>query len=346
MQLFGLFEKYGNLYKNRQEGRICIITLYVEMPIFLNGHVSERKCHSYNISAHSNIFYLGVGKSSIVRAVVNECSMHLQKMSLSPVTFFNFSMNHILGAYHGHTEKNLSYLFDKANEKQPSVILIDEIDSLTMKRTENERESTRKIKNHLLSLMDGLAGHARITVVGTTNKAEDMDVGFLRRFDRRCYIGLPNAKEREFVLRKCIGELQVDDETINFAEFADNTYNFSPSDIKSFVKLAYHNAHWRDMACAMLEQLETRGVIIPDNLQTTASFKRITNEALADARRCITATNNTKDVMDLESFAKLYATDYDDPTVFINDPCNFPHCPTNWLTAIQCCICSIAEILD
>lgn len=89
-----------------------------------------------------------------------------------------------------------------AREKKPSMIFIDEVDSLCGKRTEGENESSRRIKTEFLVQMDGV-GHSQggLLVMGATNTPWELDEAFRRRFEKRIYINLPEPSSRAYMFK-------------------------------------------------------------------------------------------------------------------------------------------------
>ncbi|CAL8129462.1 unnamed protein product [Orchesella dallaii] len=259
----------------------------------------------------------GVGKTSAVKAAISECTTHLNKN----ITFYNVSLSELLGTFHGVTEKNLTKLFAAAAACKPSVILLDEIDSITTKRSSEEKEGNRRIKNHLLSLMDGLGSSKGITIIGTTNRAHDMDLGFIRRFDRRIYVKLPDAKHRALILKNLIKSLQEDDADLDYEQLAYETYNFSPADLKSLVKAAYHNANWKDPIKAFISKIGEGSAGLAEFGAT--SYTKITQADLLRARKLTAATNDFDEIGIIEDFARKFATDTDNDWAFEStEPCS------------------------
>ena len=130
----------------------------------------------------------GTGKTLIGKAIASEAK----------ATFFNISASSLTSKWIGESEKLVRILFSLATKHQPSVIFVDEIDSLLCSRSENEQESSRRIKTEFLSRLDGAATSRedRILVIGTTNRPQELDEAMRRRMAKRLYIPLPNAEGR------------------------------------------------------------------------------------------------------------------------------------------------------
>src|SRR5208283_4302744 len=133
----------------------------------------------------------GCGKTLLARAVANESDV-------------NFSINgpEIISKFYGESEAKLREIFEQAHKNAPSIILIDELDSIAPKREEVTGEVEKRVVAQLLSLMDGLAGRGNVIVIGATNRPNALDSALRRpgRFDREIEIGPPDKRGRHEVL--------------------------------------------------------------------------------------------------------------------------------------------------
>ncbi|XP_030381404.1 katanin p60 ATPase-containing subunit A-like 2 [Scaptodrosophila lebanonensis] len=125
------------------------------------------------------------------------------------VTFFNITASIMVSKWRGESEKILRVLFHMAARRAPSVIFFDEIESLTSKRDRpTDHESSKRFKNELLQLLDGME-HALsgVFVLASTNLPWDIDEAFLRRFEKKLLVQLPNAAERGSLITKLLGSI-------------------------------------------------------------------------------------------------------------------------------------------
>ena len=135
----------------------------------------------------------GTGKTLIARAVANETGAF----------FFLINGPEIMSKLAGESESNLRKAFEEAEKNAPSIIFIDEIDSIAPKRDKTQGEVERRIVSQLLTLMDGLKSRAHVIVIGATNRPNTIDPALRRfgRFDREVDIGIPDANGRMEILR-------------------------------------------------------------------------------------------------------------------------------------------------
>ncbi|KZV47162.1 hypothetical protein F511_05213 [Dorcoceras hygrometricum] len=170
----------------------------------------------------------GTGKSYLAKAVATEADS----------TFFSVSSSDLVSKWMGESEKLVSNLFQMARESSPSIIFVDEIDSLCGKRGEgNESEASRRIKTELLVQMQGV-GHNddKVLVLAATNTPYALDQAVRRRFDKRIYIPLPDLKARQHMFKVHLGDTPHNLTESDFEVLARKTEGFSGSDIAVCVK--------------------------------------------------------------------------------------------------------------
>ncbi|KAL7183698.1 hypothetical protein ACSBR2_025974 [Camellia fascicularis] len=166
----------------------------------------------------------GTGKTMLAKAIANEAG----------ASFINVSMSTITSKWFGEDEKNVRALFTLAAKVSPTIIFVDEVDSMLGQRTRvGEHEAMRKIKNEFMTHWDGLLTKSgeRILVLAATNRPFDLDEAIIRRFERRVMVGLPSVESREMILRTLLGKEKV--ENIDFKELAAMTEGYSGSDLKN-----------------------------------------------------------------------------------------------------------------
>ena len=166
----------------------------------------------------------GTGKTMLAKAIANEAG----------ASFINVSMSTITSKWFGEDEKNVRALFTLAAKVSPTIIFVDEVDSMLGQRTRvGEHEAMRKIKNEFMSHWDGLLTKPgeRILVLAATNRPFDLDEAIIRRFERRIMVGLPSVENREMILRTLLSKEKVED--LDFKELATMTEGYSGSDLKN-----------------------------------------------------------------------------------------------------------------
>ena len=171
----------------------------------------------------------GTGKTLLARAVAYETDAH----------FITISGPEIMSKFYGQSEENLRKVFIEAKENSPSIIFIDELDSIAPKRGEVTGEVERRVVAQLLSLMDGLEGRGEIIVIGATNRVNDIDPALRRpgRFDREIEIGVPDTDGRyEILLIHTRGMPLYSD--VDLQKMAEKTHGFVGADVEALAKEA------------------------------------------------------------------------------------------------------------
>ena len=144
-----------------------------------------------------------------------------------------------MSKWQGESERLVKNLFEMAREKKPSLIFIDEVDSLCGKRTEGENESSRRIKTEFLVQMDGCGNSQEgILVMGATNTPWELDDAFRRRFEKRIYIHLPDQQSRAEMFKLKIEGVANTLTEEDFLKLGAASELYSGSDIKTVSKEA------------------------------------------------------------------------------------------------------------
>ncbi|KAL5276196.1 KATNAL2 family protein [Megaselia abdita] len=146
----------------------------------------------------------GTGKTLLARITCSE--------SLGHATFFNVSSSMVTSKWRGESEKIIKVLFQMASHYNPSIIFFDEIEGLTSKRDRiSDHEASKRFKNEFLQHLDGLEETKGIFVLASTNLPWEIDAAFLRRFERKVLVQLPNVDERVKLFEKFLNDLLVKD---------------------------------------------------------------------------------------------------------------------------------------
>ncbi|XP_069625325.1 spastin isoform X2 [Ranitomeya imitator] len=170
----------------------------------------------------------GNGKTMLAKAVAAE----------SNATFFNISAASLTSKYVGEGEKLVRALFSVARELQPSIIFIDEVDSLLCERREGEHDASRRLKTEFLIEFDGVqsGGDDRVLVMGATNRPQELDEAVLRRFTKRVYVSLPNEETRLLLLQNLLSKQGNPLTQKELTQLARLSEGYSGSDITALAK--------------------------------------------------------------------------------------------------------------
>ncbi|HNR58045.1 MAG TPA: CDC48 family AAA ATPase [Methanothrix sp.] len=171
----------------------------------------------------------GTGKTLIAKAVANETNAN----------FFSIAGPEVMSKYYGESEQRLRDIFEEANRNTPSIIFIDELDSIAPKRGEVTGEVERRVVAQLLAMMDGLKERGQVVVIGATNRIDAIDPALRRpgRFDREIEIGVPDRVDRLEIIQIHVQNMPID-ESVNLEDLADRTNGFVGADISALCKEA------------------------------------------------------------------------------------------------------------
>ncbi|WP_310468810.1 CDC48 family AAA ATPase [Sphingomonas sp.] len=171
----------------------------------------------------------GTGKTRLARAVANE----------SAASFFHIAGPEIMGSAYGESEKRLRELFEKAAAAAPSIIFIDEIDSIAPKRGQVSGEAEKRLVAQLLTLMDGIEPRQNLVVIAATNRPEALDEALRRpgRFDREIVVGVPDQGGRREILGIHTRGMPLGPD-VDLDELARRTYGFVGADLAALTREA------------------------------------------------------------------------------------------------------------
>lgn len=169
----------------------------------------------------------GTGKSYLAKAVATEANS----------TFFSVSSSDLVSKWLGESEKLVRNLFTMAREKKPSIVFIDEIDSLCSSRSDNESESARRIKTEFLVQMQGVGNNNDgVLVLGATNIPWVLDAAIRRRFEKRIYIPLPEEAARAEIFKIHMGNTPNSLTANDFKVLGNKSDGYSGADISIVVR--------------------------------------------------------------------------------------------------------------
>ena len=171
----------------------------------------------------------GTGKTRLAQAVANE----------SDAEFFTINGPEIMGSAYGESEKRLREVFEEASRAAPSIIFIDEIDSIAPKRQNVSGEAEKRLVAQLLTLMDGLEARSNLVVIAATNRPDAIDEALRRpgRFDREIIIGVPDEKGRREILGIHTRGMPLG-EGVDLTELARSTHGFVGADLAALAREA------------------------------------------------------------------------------------------------------------
>lgn len=207
----------------------------------------------------------GTGKTLLAKAVANE----------SGANFISISGPEVMSKWYGQSEENLRKIFENAEKEAPSIIFIDEIDSLAPKREEVHGEVERRVVSQMLTLMDGLKQRGKVIVIAATNRPNAVDPALRRggRFDREIEIPVPDREGRLEILKIHTRNMPLE-KGIDLTWLADVTYGYVGADIAALAKEAAMSAlrrvlpeiKWKDKT-ELPKELMERLVVTKDDFE-------------------------------------------------------------------------------
>lgn len=171
----------------------------------------------------------GTGKTLLAKAVANETNAN----------FYSIGGPEIMSKFYGESEERLRETFKQAQENAPSIIFIDEIDSIAPKREEVSGDVEKRVVSQLLTIMDGLESRGKVVVIGATNRPDALDPALRRpgRFDREIEIGIPDQKGRQEILEIHTRGMPLTEE-VKLSSIAKVTHGFVGADLEAVCREA------------------------------------------------------------------------------------------------------------
>jgi len=171
----------------------------------------------------------GTGKTLLAKAVAGETNAH----------FISLSGPEIMGKFYGESEERIREIFKQAEENSPSIVFIDEIDSIAPKRDEVSGEVEKRIVSQLLTLMDGMESRGKVVVIAATNRPDSIDPALRRpgRLDREIEIGIPDDDGRFEILSIHTRGMPID-EKVDLKKISKITHGFVGADLEVLSKEA------------------------------------------------------------------------------------------------------------
>jgi len=252
----------------------------------------------------------GTGKTMLAKAVANESSAH----------FASINGPEIVSKFYGESEKRIREIFEESERNAPSIIFLDELDSIAPKREEVAGEMERRMVAQLLSLMDGLKERANVIVIGATNRPDAVDPALRRpgRFDREIELGVPDFDGRREILQIHTRGMPLAQD-VDLEEFSTLTYGFVGADIAAFTREAAMNALRRVLPKIDLDEPTIPREILEELVVTREDLESAMHEVSPSALReiLIEVPNVTwADVGGLEDVKQLLVEAVEWPLVY------------------------------
>ena len=218
----------------------------------------------------------GTGKTLLAKAVAGETSAH----------FISLSGPEIMGKHYGESEEKIRDIFSQAQENAPSIIFIDEIDSIASKRDETHGELEKRIVSQLLTLMDGIKSRGKVIVIAATNRPDAIDPALRRpgRFDREIEIGIPDQASRQDILLIHTRGMPLE-KTVNLKEISKVTHGFVGADLEILAKEAAMRSLRRILPEIDLDSDEISSELLAKIEITDDDFKKALQETRPSALR-------------------------------------------------------------
>ena len=218
----------------------------------------------------------GTGKTLLAKAVANEANTN----------FYSIGGPEIMSKFYGESEARLREIFKEAKEKAPSIIFIDEIDSIAPKREEVTGEVERRVVSQLLSLMDGLEARGKVIVIAATNRPNAIDPALRRpgRFDREIEIKVPDKRGRLEILQIHTRNMPLDTD-VDQDRVAAVTHGFVGADLEYLCKEAAMKCLRRLLPELNLEDEKLAPEVLNKLIVTMGDFENAVKEVMPSAMR-------------------------------------------------------------
>ena len=218
----------------------------------------------------------GTGKTLLAKAVANESNAH----------FISISGPEIMSKFYGESEARLRDIFKEAKEKSPSIVFIDEIDSIAPKREEVTGEVERRVVSQLLSLMDGLEARGKVIVIAATNRPNAIDPALRRpgRFDREIEINVPGKRGRLEILQIHTRHMPLV-EDVDLDRLASTTHGFVGADLEYLAKEAAMKTLRRMLPELKLDESKMKPEFLDKLKVTMADFELALKDVTPSAMR-------------------------------------------------------------
>ena len=218
----------------------------------------------------------GTGKTLLAKAVANETNAN----------FYTIGGPEIMSKFYGESEERLRNVFEQAEKNAPSIIFIDEIDSIAPKREEVTGEVEKRIVSQLLSAMDGMSSRGKVVVIGATNRINAIDPALRRpgRFDREIEIGVPDRNGRLEILQIHTRGMPVAND-VNLEKLADISHGFVGADLQALSKEAAMRALRRILPEIDLSSESIPGDTLKKIIVTMQDFTDVIREMEPSAMR-------------------------------------------------------------
>jgi len=218
----------------------------------------------------------GTGKTLLAKAVAGETNAH----------FISLSGPEIMGKHYGESEEKIREIFTQAEENAPSIIFIDEIDSIAPKRDEVSGELEKRIVSQLLTLMDGMKSRGKVVVIAATNRPDSIDPALRRpgRFDREIEIGIPDDEGRFDILSIHTRGMPID-EKVDLKQISKTTHGFVGADLEVLSKEAAMRSLRRILPEIDLDEEKISSEILQKIQITSEDFRDALKEVRPSALR-------------------------------------------------------------